>query len=507
MTTYQADSDNIGKTIMYDMEEIKKEIEMQNYEKAISLLKKIKINSYNSDEIYFHLIKSYFYLNNFIPAKSYLKKTIKSKDKNIKNYSIYYLAKIYIEQKKYIKALNLLIKTKNLEIQNELKKIFNFIISEVKSYNQKGEYNKTIYLYNKYYKLFRFMKDNLFLKNIFLNEYELASKKFFLKSKPRFLLVILSNLCNLKCIMCNQEKKIIKHLNKNVLYKYILKNLVYFEKIIWQGGETLILPYIKDILMETTKYPKLNQTIITNFQSVSDEILDLIIKNNINLIISIDGATKKTYEKIRKGASFETLIKNINRYNFLKKDNPNLNSFLQINFVVLKENYKEMLDIVEFAHIYNFKMIAFIQEQYPPKYNRISQITVEEKKHILKTLPMVMKKAKEYNIIIDNQLDMDLLQKDTNIKNLNLKNNNLNKKQFYCHLPWYKLEISYENIVRCDSLCIYEKEEKINKINFKNIWNSKTLVNLRKKITKNNIGNCNPVCKYIKFDYKHPIQF
>jgi len=152
-------------------------------------------------------------------------------------------------------------------------------------------------------------------------------------------------------------------------------------------------------------------------------------------------------------------------------------------------------------------MIAFIQEQYPPKYNRISQITVEEKKHILKTLPMVMKKAKEYNIIIDNQLDMDLLQKDTNIKNLNLKNNNLNKKQFYCHLPWYKLEISYENIVRCDSLCIYEKEEKINKINFKNIWNSKTLVNLRKKITKNNIGNCNPVCKYIKFDYKHPIQF
>ena len=351
MTTYQADSDNIGKTIMYDMEEIKKEIEMQNYEKAISLLKKIEINSYNSDEIYFHLIKSYFYLNNFIPAKSYLKKTIKSKDKNIKNYSIYYLAKIYIEQKKYIKALNLLIKTKNLEIQNELKKIFNFIISEVKSYNQKGEYNKTIYLYNKYYKLFRFMKDNLFLKNIFLNEYELASKKIFLKSKPRFLLVILSNLCNLKCIMCNQEKKIIKHLNKNVLYKYILKNLVYFEKIIWQGGETLILPYIKDILMETTKYPKLNQTIITNFQSVSDEILDLIIKNNINLIISIDGATKKTYEKIRKGASFETLIKNINRYNFLKKDNPNLNSFLQINFVVLKENYKEMLDIVEFAHI------------------------------------------------------------------------------------------------------------------------------------------------------------
>jgi MoaA/NifB/PqqE/SkfB family radical SAM enzyme len=37
------------------------------------------------------------------------------------------------------------------------------------------------------------------------------------------------------------------------------------------------------------------------------------------LAISIDGARKKTYERIRGGASFDRLILNIKRLNFFKR--------------------------------------------------------------------------------------------------------------------------------------------------------------------------------------------
>lgn len=469
-----------------DMEIIKEEISKKNYKQAISLLKKIKTNFYSTDEILFHFAKSYFYLNDFTSAKSYLQETVKAEDVNIKNYSIYYLSKIYIEQKKYIRALKLLIKTKNIEIKNELESILKNITDKIFAFNALGKYYKTKLIYEKYCNYFN-NTDNLFLKNKFLNEYELATKQTVLKSKPRYLLVMLSNLCNLKCIMCNQDKKTIKHLSKN-LYNFILKNLVYLEKIVWQGGETLILPYIKDILIETSKYPKLKQTIITNFQTIDNEIIKLISKNNITLIISIDGATKKTYEKIRKGAKFEKLIENINKFNnyFANK-----NSFLQINFVVLKENYKEMLDILEFAHEYNFNMITFIQAQPHNKF----KMSYEENNYILKTIPEIIKKAKKYNIIIEFQLYIGG-------KNIEFNSNKLTK-MLYCHLPWYKLNLSYENIIKPECFC---PDGKVQKTKNMEIWNSKEIVKMRKNIIDYDIQYCNPFCEHINFEYKHPVQ-
>ena len=103
------------------LELAKKEIAKKNYLYAIELLKKIPITPSIIDDVFFHFAKAYFYLGKYSYSQKYLKTTIKSKNiEVIKNYSTYYLAKIYIKQNKYLKALNLLNKTKNIDIYNEM---------------------------------------------------------------------------------------------------------------------------------------------------------------------------------------------------------------------------------------------------------------------------------------------------------------------------------------------------------------------------------------------------
>ena len=41
-------------------------------------------------------------------------------------------------------------------------------------------------------------------ENRLLNEKEIKEKKIVLKSKPQNILLILNNVCNLKCIMCEE---------------------------------------------------------------------------------------------------------------------------------------------------------------------------------------------------------------------------------------------------------------------------------------------------------------
>jgi MoaA/NifB/PqqE/SkfB family radical SAM enzyme len=67
------------------------------------------------------------------------------------------------------------------------------------------------------------------------------------------------------------------------------------------------------------------------------------------LNVSIDGATKKTYESLRRGGSYEKIIENLEitrelkiKYGF---------EFI-LHFVVQKENYLEMPDIVVLAEKY-----------------------------------------------------------------------------------------------------------------------------------------------------------
>ncbi len=179
---------------------------------------------------------------------------------------------------------------------------------------------------------------------------EYIEGKVILSSIPKILNLEVTNYCNLNCPMCVAKntrsqgfleldflKKIIKENQK------ILKN-----QFIWLhfNGESLLHPKLCEII-KLLKENKVKTRLSTNVVLLNEEMSFKLMKAGLDYIVfSVDGATKEIYEKIRKGASFETVERNI--LNFLKiKKRYNFPTKTQIQFIKMKENEKEVKDFIK----------------------------------------------------------------------------------------------------------------------------------------------------------------
>lgn len=79
----------------------------------------------------------------------------------------------------------------------------------------------------------------------------------------------------------------------------------------------------------------------------------------ISVVISIDGTDKLTYEKLRPGARFETLVRTLEMLS--KHRQSGELSFWGVNFVVQKENYIQMKDMIRWAEKLGVDTLYFMQ--------------------------------------------------------------------------------------------------------------------------------------------------
>ena len=354
-------------------------------------------------------------------------------------------------------------------------------------FNYHKQFHKSKMNYEKYNYLIP--KNDIYLQNKILNEYEIACKKFILKSKPTNLQVVLFNKCSSNCIMCNQEKE--EYFLSDKYIKEISESyLQYLDTILWQGGEVFLYDKFISIIKQIAKYKKINQQIVTNAQVLNSTIIkELVSMQNLKLIISIDSSKKEIYEQIRKGSKFSKLIKNISLINkYKEKYNSNLE--LNINFIILKENYTEIVDMINFAKKYKFSAITF-NECIPTK-NYNSFFTKEEKEYIKKQLKIAIVSATKNNIRITIQSAENTLCS---------KNN---KKIMICKKPWNKLLLENNNFFAPECTCLKKEKYSIKEYpTIEKMWNSKLMQEYRKHILgiKSNDVICNSSCRLYKHSY------
>jgi len=156
-----------------------------------------------------------------------------------------------------------------------------------------------------------------------------------------------TNLCNAACIMCPHSKLKKMGTMDMKLYKKIIDNCARLDiKLITLSffGE----PFLDKKIIEKIKYAKekgMNVGFYSNASLLTEKLAKDVVEAKLdNITISFDGATKKTYERIRKNLKFEATKKNIlNLINIKKKLNkksPKINLVL----VELEENKKEIGD-------------------------------------------------------------------------------------------------------------------------------------------------------------------
>ena len=432
------------KTKHFDSEEEKN--------KELECLHKI---SDNNENLLFELGKSYFFLNKFDLAISYLLKVLQINKDNINSVDL--LNKSYKSQNKIYRSLRLLYKYRKffVDVANEEiisiyvnKERYDLIVKYIYKY-MGGQHplKNTFYKYaislisknnvkNKRYKVFKYSKNilrninkanDIKFYNSVLNELEIAQRKVVLQSYPRRMTVSLISTCNLRCKMCPYDKDKLFKLSKYQVDD-IIQILPYIEEVEWNGGEAFLFNYFNELLDAAYKN-NVKQYVTSNGLLINETYAEKIVKYDIELTLSIDSVDKELYENIRFGAKFDLLLKRIEKINyFAKKLNKKVN--LSINSVLSKYNYKyenNFFDIIKFAKKHGFSNVRISIDQYDKDKELISNILFDFNKYrtslaklaqdlginLQFIMPSVEVCSKQHNNIVSNYDE----KKTCNVKN------------------------------------------------------------------------------------------
>lgn len=139
--------------------------------------------------------------------------------------------------------------------------------------------------------------------------------------------------------------------------KNILDQMIpYLDSIGLTGlGETMMYPHLLDVLKHIKKRkPSIVTTVSTNahFNGYLNKVTPLLPYLDC-IQFSVDGCDK-VYEQMRPGTNFAEITKNICQTIAISK-----NTEFMINFVISKDNYHDMRNIIKYAKKMNIMFVNF----------------------------------------------------------------------------------------------------------------------------------------------------
>ena len=161
--------------------------------------------------------------------------------------------------------------------------------------------------------------------------------------------------CHLRCIMCEHTHwGRDEYGNRDLSFEDFKRIIDQFPRLNWinvTGEGTAILNKDFSKMLRYLKSKGIYVTFVDCFDRLDEKTMREWIELGVDKIsISIDGATKETYEAIRVGAKFDRVISNIRRFIELKKELNSPIPELCFRYVFMKNNWREMIQFVELIH-------------------------------------------------------------------------------------------------------------------------------------------------------------
>ena len=284
--------------------------------------------------------------------------------------------------------------------------------------------------------------------------------------------------CNFRCTMCQVSDPDFKAFNMDFeVYKKVIDENKQLIKIKLQGmGE----PFVHKNLFDMISYANKNGIsveFVTNGSLLDDKNIQKIVSHDISRIsVSIDGATKETFESIRKRSNFNKVISNVKELSKKIKENKFSTDFDSM-CLLQKKNIHEIDKIIDLCKDIGFHTLYFQvqltgwgKEEWEKinKEQDVNYDTSDIKEVIQKVIKE--KSTKNFKIVV---LEENLLS--------------FNKK---CSYPFENPYISSTGkVIPC---CMIADEKviefgSIKKNSFSQIWNSPEYQNFRKSINDNNL--------------------
>jgi len=191
-----------------------------------------------------------------------------------------------------------------------------------------------------------------------------------LQSKPFRASIEISRNCDLKCIMCPRSRRPeyrVHHpefdMTPELFQEIACEIFPHLEEAHLQGlGETVISPHWMRILELCKPFaPTTSFSIVTNLNRKDDEMWREMVGMGFKIVFSCDGATKGTFEAIRRGSCFERILANLE----VVQEAMRANGGGKLHFLVTlqKLNYEEMPLFIDLAARYGAEQVGFLSVQ------------------------------------------------------------------------------------------------------------------------------------------------
>lgn len=190
---------------------------------------------------------------------------------------------------------------------------------------------------------------NFFL--IYLSKYFRLTKVL---GKPITAMIEPVNYCNLKCPLCPTGAGLIKRKKEAMSFedfKKIVDNLgsSVIHLRLWNWGE----PLLNKDLPKMIRYAKSKRMFVntsTNSYFLDEKVMKELIESGLDqLIVSLDGASEKTYNKYRKNGDFKKVVRSLKKAAELKEEIGTKYPEIKLQFIVMNHNEHEIEEIVKLA--------------------------------------------------------------------------------------------------------------------------------------------------------------
>lgn len=162
--------------------------------------------------------------------------------------------------------------------------------------------------------------------------------------------------CNSRCLMCPRSKELPRRktldMSKALMDK-LLKELAcysgHIRRVVPQGyGEPFLDPNLPYFIRELKDIGIKEVFISSNASVLNEELSHSVIESGLDQIdFSLDAFTEGTYERIRKGLHYDTVLRNIE--NFIRiRDESNSKTSIRFRYVIQETNEHEFDDFCRY---------------------------------------------------------------------------------------------------------------------------------------------------------------
>ncbi len=168
--------------------------------------------------------------------------------------------------------------------------------------------------------------------------------------------------CNLKCRMCyfsqsrKSESARFTPEEIEILARNTFKNAL--QVVVGCGAEPTMYKDFIYIIRKAKEAGVPNVSLVTNAQLIKyNHLVEMLDAGLDELIVSVHGTTKETYERFMVGAKWEKLIEVLDGFNVARANKLNCKTSLRINYTANPDNYSELLSFFDVFAKYNISTL------------------------------------------------------------------------------------------------------------------------------------------------------